>query len=135
MNTYFESIILQATGAKKLFEMQNIQELWSGYGSIVRYRLEGCDIGSVVVKHIRLPQNNTHPRGWNTDISHERKIKSYQVETAWYQNWSSHCDHNAYLPTCFAIDSHNDETLLVLEDLKQAGFSTSKSTVSLEQPK
>jgi hypothetical protein len=51
---------------------------------IVRYGLEGSEYKSVVIKHVRLPYQSQHPRGWNTDLSHQRKIKSYHVEMAWY---------------------------------------------------
>jgi hypothetical protein len=35
-----------------------------------------------VIKYVKLPDQGLHPRGWNTDRSHQRKIRSYQVETA-----------------------------------------------------
>lgn len=100
---------------------------------ISRYGLVGSDIESVVVKHIRLPENSTHPRGWNTDISHHRKLKSYEVETAWYQNWSNRCDEQAYVPKCLATESHGSETLIILEDLNTTGFGEQRSSVSLEE--
>ena len=76
MNEHFKSIILQNTGASSLSEKEVIQQLWSGYGKIIRVALENSDLESVVVKHVKLPENAIHPRGWNTDISHERKLKS-----------------------------------------------------------
>ena len=83
MNEYFKSIILQRTGASSLFEKKMIQELWSGYGKIMRVGLEHAAVESVVVKHVQLPLSKNHPRGWNTDLGHQRKVKSYQVEAAW----------------------------------------------------
>ena len=56
----------------------------SGYGSIKRYNLKGSDYTSVIVKHVE-PDQGAHPRGWNTDLSHQRKLKSYQVELNWYE--------------------------------------------------
>ena len=135
MNSHFKEIVLEATGAEDLFEVQKIKDLWSGYGVIMRYGLLGSSIKSVVVKHIRLPQIKSHPRGWNTDISHKRKIKSYEVEMAWYRDWSVHCDENSYVPKCFASDSLDNETLIVLEDLSSAGFEELKTEVSLEEIK
>ncbi len=79
MNKHLQSVILKATGATTLFEIEVIQKLWSGYGEIVRYGLTGSDINSVVAKHIRLPEQAQHPRGWNSNLSHQRKIFSYQV--------------------------------------------------------
>lgn len=70
MNERFQSVVREATGATALFEIEEIQSLWSGYGSIVCYGLEGCDRDRVVVKHVRLPTGAQHPRGWNSDLSH-----------------------------------------------------------------
>ena len=128
MNEYFKSIILQNTGASALVEKEIIQELWSGYGKIIRVAVENSRLESVVVKHVQLPRKNNHPRGWNTDIGHQRKLKSYDVETNWYKQHSNHS--MARLPTCFAIESHNDEVLIVLEDLDNAGFPLRKQSVA-----
>jgi hypothetical protein len=63
-----------------MFEVvEVVQELWSGYGQILRLRLDGDS--QVVVKHIRMSATASHPRGWNSNLSHQRKLKSYQVET------------------------------------------------------
>ncbi len=128
MNNYFKSVILQKTGASSLFEKEIIQELWSGYGKIIRLELKNSPLESIVVKHVQLPRLNNHPRGWNTDIGHQRKLKSYQVETTWYKQYRKHS--MARLPKCFAIESHQDELLIVLEDLNQAGFPFRKQDVN-----
>ena len=135
MNNHFKEIVLEATGAEELIEAQKIKDLWSGYGAIMRYRLSGSSIESVIVKHIRLPRKSSHPRGWNTDISHERKIKSYEVEMAWYREWSAHCDEDSYVPACLAMDFRDNETLIVLEDLSRTGFGELRTVVSLEEIK
>lgn len=127
MKEYFKSTILQSTGASSLAKKEVIQELWSGYGKIIRVTLENSDLESVVVKHVQLPRNNNHPRGWNTDIGHQRKLKSYQVETTWYQQYSN--SSKARLPKCFAVEYHQDEVLIVLEDLDKAGFPLRKHNV------
>ncbi|BBM82064.1 oxidoreductase family protein [Candidatus Uabimicrobium amorphum] len=135
MDNTLQKKVCEATGASELFDEEKIQDLWSGYGIIARYALRGATIDSVVVKHICLPENISHPRGWNTNISHQRKIKSYAVETAWYKNWSHLCDENAYVPKCFAVDVHDNETLIVLEDLACTGFPRVKTNVTLEEIK
>ncbi|HKK80350.1 MAG TPA: phosphotransferase [Phaeodactylibacter sp.] len=124
MNEHFKSTILQCTGASALAENELIQELWSGYGKIMRVALEGAAVKSVVVKHVQLPRQSNHPRGWNTDIGHRRKVKSYQVETAWYANYSKHSA--ARLPRCLAIERQGEEVLMVLEDLDEAGYPLRK---------
>jgi len=108
-----------------------IQELWSGYGKIVRVELEDTSLRSVVAKHVQLPIHKNHPRGWNTDLGHQRKVKSYQVETNWYKNYSIYSA--ARLPKCFAVERQDDEVLIVLEDLDEAGFSLRKRTVVWEE--
>ncbi len=93
----------------------------------MRIGLESAAMESVVVKYVQLPINNTHPRGWNTDIGHQRKIKSYQVETHWYETHSKLS--KARLPHCYAVEKQGDEVLIVLEDLDEAGFNLRKGSV------
>lgn len=131
MNKHFKSIILQSTGASALVEKEVIQELWSGYGKIMRVELKNAAMKSVVVKHVQLPTQQNHPRGWNTDIGHQRKVKSYQVETNWYKNYSQHS--LARLPQCLTVETQNDDVLMVLEDLNVAGFPLRKYSVSWKE--
>ena len=131
MDEYLKSIILQKTGASSLIEKEVIQELWSGYGKIVRVGLKNASAKSIVVKHVQLPVHKNHPRGWNTDIGHQRKVKSYKVETTWYDTYSKYSA--ARLPKCLAIDTLDDEVLIVLEDLNEAGYQLRKRTVSWEE--
>jgi hypothetical protein len=131
MNEYFRSAILQCTGASSLVEKETIQQLWSGYGKIIRVGLEQAAVESVVVKHVQLPRNKNHPRGWNTDIGHQRKLKSYAVETSWYESYSK--NSAARLPQCLAIERQADEVLMVLEDLDAAGYPLRKQLVGWEE--
>jgi len=121
----FESvstIVCEATGAREARAEATLQRLWSGYGSIVRFRLIGAEQGSVIVKHVSPPCQREHPRGWATDRSHERKLRSYAVETNWYQDYAGRCDRSCRVPRCFAAERCGDEVLLVLEDLDTAGY-------------
>jgi len=63
-----------------------------------------------------------HPRGWHNDLSHQRKVKSYEVEMAWYHDWAGCCDETCRVPRCYASETIGDEHLIVLEDLDAAGF-------------
>ena len=128
MNEYFRSTILQSTGASSLFEKEMIQELWSGYGKIMRIGLKNASVESVVVKHVQMPKYKNHPRGWNTDIGHQRKVKSYNVEATWYDTYSK--NSIARLPKCLAIEKQDDEVLMVLEDLDEAGYPLRKRSVT-----
>jgi len=110
---------------------ETIQELWSGYGKLKRVGLIDAEVDSVIVKHVQLSSSKNHPRGWNSDISHQRKVNSYHVETNWYENYSSLS--TARLPHCFAVEHHKDEVFMVLEDLDEAGFRLRKRTVTWEE--
>ena len=123
MNPRWTEITLAATGAKAVADTQAIQRLWSGYGTIVRCQLEGSAFGSVVVKHVHWPEEQTHPRGWNTDRSHARKVRSYQVESEWYRSYAMRCSDACRVPRCLALETHGNEVFMVLEDLNASGFS------------
>lgn len=127
MKPEHQDLILRACAASSLRVGAKIQTLWSGYGEIVRLHLEGCDRPSVVVKHVKFPEEAEHPGGWNTDCSHTRKVRSYQVETHWYQNYST--DRSCRTPACLAASSHGDEMLMVLEDLDVAGYDQRRTSV------
>ena len=129
--------ILDVTGASAISRTQSVQTLWSGYGEIKRYILEGGKYPSVIVKHIRLQGDDNHPRAWNTNISHQRKLKSYQVERTWYQHYASKTDDLCRLPqSLHALDTEH-ELLLIMEDLNASGFPIriTPNTVSLDDAK
>ena len=131
MNADLEDIVRRVTGAQACFHIEDIQSLWSGYGKIIRYGLKGAERASVVVKHVTLPRLARHPYGWNTDRSHLRKVKSYQVESAWYRDWAHRCNASCRVPQCLAVESNEEEFLLVFEDLDAGGFSLRKDSASL----
>ena len=133
MNNKFQEIAREAVGATEIFHIEDIQTLWSGYGKIMRYGLRGGDRERVVIKHVKLPDQAHHPRGWNTNHSHQRKIRSYQVESAWYQDWSQACDEHCRVPHCLVLETSDDEFLMVLEDLDASGFPVRKGSVSMAE--
>jgi len=135
MNSEFEKVVLKSTGAASISRTEVIQSLWSGYGEIIRCFLEGADYASVVVKHISLEQQSGHPRGWNTDISHQRKLKSYHVETEWYSEWSSICNDSCHVPKCLLFENLDSHILLVMEDLDSSGFPRRCETATLTEMK
>lgn len=118
--------ILDATGASELFEVGTLQSLWSGYGRIVRFGLQGADLPSVVVKQVRPARS----AGKGDDWGHRRKVRSYEVEAAWYAQGSARCDAGCRVPRCLAQQKMGDEVWLVLEDLDASGYSLRRSTAS-----
>lgn len=78
--------ILKATQTSRILKVESLQELWSGYGEIQRIFLEGNPkITSIIAKIIEKPTEQKHPRGWNSEIGNQRKLKSYRIEENWYQ--------------------------------------------------
>ena len=109
--------------------VETLQELWSGYGRILRIELADGTTKTVIAKHVKAPAAARHPRGWNSDLSHERKVVSYQVETAFYRTFASQCDRHCRVPTFLAYEEHGGETLILLEDLDAAGYPARLASV------
>lgn len=134
MNLNFKKYLLEVTNSKDCFETEIIQPLWSGYGKISRIKLEGSNLATVVVKCISPNNSGQHPRGWDTDFSHQRKIKSYQVETHWYEKWSKFCADKARVPAFIGSFSESTDQWIVLEDLN-AGFPLRKQELNFNEVK
>jgi len=122
MDASVESMVLQATAAHEIVDAQVVQRLWSGYGQILRCQLSGGPQPSVIVKHVRWPDDRHHPRGWSSDRSHERKVQSYRIETTWYRRYAHKCPDQCRVPHAAALETRGDQVILVLEDLDTAGF-------------
>lgn len=135
MTDAFAAIILEVTDAKSITKTTQIQQLWSGYGQILRCELAGGTLPSVIVKHVQLPDQANHHRGWNTNISHQRKLKSYHVEMNWYSDLAKRCDDNCRVPAIFYSIDNANEMLMIMEDLNAVGFPVRKSEVSLSEIK
>ncbi|MGJ8681203.1 oxidoreductase family protein [Paraglaciecola sp.] len=134
-------------------KLETVQALWSGYGEIARYFSPRLDT-NLIVKYVNPPENVTHPRGWNTDTSHQRKLKSYQVEANFYKYYAALCNNDrrnkdfrnndcrvANLvamnnkPSCELQVSGTQNLILVLEDLDQSGFAKRYTQVDLAKVK
>ncbi|MDG5800862.1 DUF1679 domain-containing protein [Marinilabiliaceae bacterium ANBcel2] len=133
MNSYFKEEISRIAGTEQIINVENIQSLWSGYGSIQRLFFKGGDYPSLVIKHISYPEEMNHPRGWNTSVSHQRKLHSYQVEIEWYKNWRNRCTDSCYAPSCLGVVQQDNEILILLEDLNSKGFPLRAKTLDLEE--
>lgn len=125
--------VLIRTGAQSVEKIEVIQELWSGYGKILRIHLKGADFPSVILKNIVQPVLSNHPRGWNTEISNARKIKSYEVETNWYTDYSEKCDEHCRIPKFIHFWQKAGESFILLEDLNASGFPERKSNLSIAE--
>jgi hypothetical protein len=134
MNVNFKNHLLKVTDSSACSEIEVIQSLWSGYGKISRFQLQGSTKDTVVVKHISLVQLSEHPRAWATDNSHKRKVKSYEVETRWYENWNHVCTDNCPTPEFLGSFSEGKDKWIVLEDLN-VHFPIRKSQLEFSEVK
>lgn len=124
----FIDTVLKATGANEITHTDRVQSLWEGYGEILRVGMKGAFCPSVIVKHIRWPEGK---KSRTSDRSHQRKVRSYQVEMNWYEKYSSRCTELCRVPRLLAKQAGKGEMLLVLEDLDAAGFSRRKNRASM----
>ena len=136
MQNQIEAIILKTINADAIEVQEVIQSLWSGYGKIERLSVKGvANYDSLILKHIVLPRQQNHPRGWNTNISHQRKLKSYQIEMSFYKHFANQCDVDCRVAYCYHSEVLGDEQFILLEDLDAAGFPVRKSHLNLNEVK
>ncbi len=136
MNTLCETIC-RITGAQSVELGDVIQSLWSGYGVIQRAGLQFVERQPedrsvpVVIKHIDISHARANPRGWASDISHQRKVRSYQVEKTFYELFAGQCNEGCLVPEFIAADETKDEGgwVIVLADLNFQGFDGRRSHV------
>ncbi|MEM7092229.1 MAG: phosphotransferase [Actinomycetota bacterium] len=124
-----EATVLRASGARAITGTEVLQSLWGGYGQLLRCRLEGANRPSVIVKLIRWPHERDHPYGWTSDISHERKVRSYRVESAFYERYAAQCTDRCRVPSGLAIETQGDGVFIVFEDLDGSGFAGRRQRV------
>ena len=111
--------------ARKANRVGRIQTLWGGYGEVARYLLDGGHVPSVVVKHVK--------PGEGRGRSHDRKLRSYEVEQLWYEQWAEHCGPACRVAQCFHVERDAGEWLFVLEDLDAAGFPRRRRQLTFQQ--
>ena len=129
------SEIKTVTEAHSVRELEVIQTLWSGYGQIIRLEIDYGEKDSLILKHIDLTEVTHHPRGWNTNLSHQRKVKSYEVETHWYQNWNQEGSNTYRIPKAIFTKSFGDNHIILMEDLDLAGFPVRKTHLNFTEVK
>lgn len=126
-----QSTICDITGANNCELGEVIQSLWSGYGVIQRVSLDLPGYLSAVVKHIDLSQSRENRRGWSGDASHQRKVRSYEIEKAFYESYADQCSTTesgspfaCRVPKLLGTFEKADGagSLLVLEDLATDGY-------------
>lgn len=112
----WSSWVLTQTGAGGLGQATLLQNLWGGYGELWRLSLRNGPASSVILKRVLPPG-----MGQQTE-SDRRKRRSYQVEQAWYREGARHCHQGCRVARCLAAQEWPSGSLLLLEDLANAGF-------------
>ncbi|MFN3199532.1 MAG: phosphotransferase [Bradymonadia bacterium] len=114
--------VAEACGGREARRAEHVQSLWSGYGEIFRARVLGAATDAVVVKWVRPPSRASHPRGWASDRSHRRKLRSYAVERVFYERFAPLAHGGCRVPACLGTTDFDGGQAFVLEDLDAAGF-------------
>ena len=122
--------VRSVTGAAEARWAGELQSLWRGYGAIARVTLIGAAIPSVVVKVVDPPPT---PRDADEAFAHRRKLRSYQVETAWYRDRQELLTPGLRLPAYVSHHQDGDRLLLALEDLDAAGFPGRRRHLSRDE--
>lgn len=135
MRETWEQLALDYTNATAANRLESIQSLWSGYGEIFRVNLTPVESGTLVVKQVVPPSLDQHPRGWNTDRSTQRKLKSYDVESNWYKDWSNQCTEDCRVPACITSAKQGNQHWILLEDLDASGYSLRHDRLNASQAK
>lgn len=117
--------LLAITGAQCITRIQTIQSLWKGYGQLVRVHLKEGRQPTVVIKHIQHPAVSS-----DDSLSHQRKVKSYQVERAWYSHWSQDCPSTSKVPECLGQAQTGNSQWIILEDLDASGYPLRKNNLT-----
>lgn len=118
--------------ADKAEFVESIQRLWSGYGEILRVRLLPQD-ETVVVKFVSPPPQQEHKYGWTGDVSHQRKLSSYENELSWYRGAAKQCDKDVRIARLIGSSVGDQRWTFAFEDLDAAGFAIRRQRVSDEQ--
>lgn len=130
MHKVIEQIIKLHTQENEVDKVELIQDLWSGYGQLNRIH---CHKQTYIIKLIKFPELSLHPKGHNSEFAHNRKVRSYQTEIFWYQNYTKHYE---FARTAQIIAHGNIEKYqyILLEDLKRNDF-TPQISLSWHQTK
>ncbi len=119
LNGISRQFIEESLGASTFHVEEHMQSLWSNQGRIIRLHSDSRLHPTAVLKQITYKQNTEHPRGWNTDNSFARKVRSYEVECAWYENYALSCEPDCKVPTALGIHVQTAQRLILLEDLSE----------------
>jgi aminoglycoside phosphotransferase (APT) family kinase protein len=108
--------IARTTGATSVRRGPRIQALWGGYGEIFRVYFTGIDRETAIVKRVAPPASGD-------DEGHARKLRSYEVEAAWYRRFAPRCGEACRVAALLGLREDATERSFLFEDLDAAGFA------------
>lgn len=102
---------------------ERLQSLWGGYGEL--WRAERSPGNTIIVKHVQPPREDS-------SIGHRRKLRSYDVEHAFYRQYAARCATApaSRVPQLIAAHVEKGSWLFVLEDLDAVGFAARRAYAS-----
>jgi hypothetical protein len=121
-----QELVCALTGAASAVVSETVTPLWEGYGRVVRMRLSGHSARHVIVKQVLPPEPPGSPA---RQRSHARKLRSYDVELAFYRSYAGRCDMRCRVPLAIAAGRGEPGWCFVLEDLDHAGLSERHSSL------
>jgi hypothetical protein len=104
--------------ARDVIPRGRLGTLWGGYGELYRVELVGAQVDHAVVKWVAPPPALRQTGG----VSHQRKCRSYDVETSFYRRFAGLCDDTCRVPRLLGAHCEPNRWVIVLEDLDAAGF-------------
>ena len=119
--------IASALGARVIGRPEPLQQLWSGYGQIVRLQLSDR---SVIVKQVQPPAAARNASAAERR-SHARKLRSYAVEMCFYERYARRCSTACRVAQALLCEASGEGWLFVLEDLDAAGFDQRRASLPL----
>lgn len=129
------AILAELLNTSQVHKLESLQALWSGYGEIARYQDIDRD-HSFIVKTVNPTNIQKHPRNWNSNKSHQRKLSSYHNERLFYQHYADMTDGFCRVPKCLATraSEQQEQTLswLVMEDLDALGFTARSANPNMQ---
>jgi hypothetical protein len=125
-----------------------VQTLWSGYGEITRCQLskdksalkqsyEAKYDDSFIIKTISLAAlmqsaKPKHPRAWQSDFAHQRKLSSYRNECHFYAHYWQQTNAQCAVPRPMLASYSDAQISIVMEDLDAKGLHLRHMQASIE---
>ncbi|MFN8672773.1 MAG: oxidoreductase family protein [Candidatus Sericytochromatia bacterium] len=128
MHQNISDFILNKTNSTLILKKELIQLLWGGYGELLKVTLNNEEIRTAIIKYIVLPKHNN-------SISHQRKVKSYQIEINWYMYWANFTNDLCRIPKCLGVMQEENIFVIILEDLDNSGYPLRKRNLTINEAK